>query len=71
MSTVNEYFESLRGKSVAVIGMGVSNTPLIRMMLRAGLKVTVKVTFVSSPLSMTDPAGLVGSSESHVPVAWS
>ena len=41
MSTVNEYFESLRGKSVAVIGMGVSNTPLIRMMLRAGLKVTV------------------------------
>ena len=41
MSTVNEYFESLRGKSISVIGMGVSNTPLIRMMLRAGLKVTV------------------------------
>lgn len=41
MSTIAEYLESLRGKSVAVIGMGVSNTPLIRMMLRAGLKVTV------------------------------
>ena len=41
MSTITEYFESLKGESIAVIGMGVSNTPLIKMMLRAGLKVTV------------------------------
>jgi len=41
MSTITEYFDSLRGRSIAVIGMGVSNTPLIRMMLRADLKVTV------------------------------
>lgn len=41
MSTTAEYFERLQGKSIAVIGMGVSNTPLIRMLLRAGLKVTV------------------------------
>jgi len=41
MSVTKEYFDSLRGCSVAVIGMGVSNTPLIRMMLREGLKVTV------------------------------
>ena len=41
MSTIAEYLESLRGRSVAVIGMGVSNTPMIRMFLRAGLKVTV------------------------------
>lgn len=41
MSTISEYFDSLHGKSIAVIGMGVSNTPLIRMMLRADLKVTV------------------------------
>ena len=41
MSTITEYFDSLRGESIAVIGMGVSNTPLIKMMLRAGLKVTV------------------------------
>ena len=41
MSTMSEYLESLRGKSVAVIGMGVSNTPLIRALLRADLKVTV------------------------------
>ncbi|RHR08981.1 UDP-N-acetylmuramoyl-L-alanine--D-glutamate ligase [Pseudoflavonifractor sp. AF19-9AC] len=41
MSTIAEYLEGLKGKSVAVIGMGVSNTPLIRMLLRAGVKVTV------------------------------
>ena len=41
MSTITEYFETLKGESIAVIGMGVSNTPLIKMMLRAGLKVTV------------------------------
>ena len=41
MSTMTEYLESLHGKSIAVIGMGVSNTPLIRMLLRAELKVTV------------------------------
>ncbi len=41
MSTINEYLASLRGKSIAVIGMGVSNTPLIRMLLRAELKITV------------------------------
>ncbi len=41
MSITSEYLRTLRGKSIAVIGMGVSNTPLIRMLLRAGLKVTV------------------------------
>ena len=41
MSVTKEYFGSLRGCTVAVIGMGVSNTPLIRMLLREGIKVTV------------------------------
>jgi len=41
MSVTKEYFDSLRSCSVAVIGMGVSNTPLIRMLLREGIKVTV------------------------------
>ena len=41
MSAIAEYLDSLRGKSIAVIGMGVSNTPLIRMLLRANLKVTI------------------------------
>ena len=41
MSTTSDYLETLRGKSITVIGMGVSNTPLIRTLLRAELKVTV------------------------------
>ena len=39
-STIQEYLSALRGKRVAVIGIGVSNTPLIKMLLRAGVKVT-------------------------------
>ena len=42
MTSINEYFDTLRGKRIAVIGMGVSNTPLIRMLLRADLNVTVR-----------------------------
>ena len=40
-STMNEkvsaYFEALRGKRIAVLGIGVSNRPLIRMLLHRGL----------------------------------
>ena len=35
-----EYLDSLRGKSVAVIGIGVSNQPLIRLLLDRGIRVT-------------------------------
>lgn len=38
--TISEYLASLKHKRVAVIGIGVSNTPLIRMLLRAGINVT-------------------------------
>lgn len=38
--TINDYLESLKGKRVAVIGIGVSNTPLIKMLLRSGIHVT-------------------------------
>ena len=31
-----EYLDSLRNKSVAVIGIGVSNRPLIRLLLEPG-----------------------------------
>ncbi len=34
------YFNSLRGKSVGVIGIGVSNTPLLSLLLGAGIDVT-------------------------------
>ena len=39
-STIQEYLVGLKGKRVAVIGIGVSNTPLIKMLLRAGISVT-------------------------------
>ncbi len=38
--TLTEYLTSLKHKRVAVIGIGVSNTPLIRMLLRADIDVT-------------------------------
>lgn len=37
---VDRYFEGLRGKRIAVLGIGVSNRPLIRMLLKYGLQVT-------------------------------
>ena len=39
-STIQESLASLRGKRVAVLGIGVSNTPLIKMLLRADVEVT-------------------------------
>ncbi len=38
--TIQEYFSALMGKNVTVIGIGVSNTPLIRMLCAIGACVT-------------------------------
>ena len=38
--TLQEYLNTLKKKTVAVIGIGVSNTPLLRMLLGAGIAVT-------------------------------
>ena len=38
--TIQEYLQSLQGKRVAVIGVGVSNTPLIRLLRGANIDVT-------------------------------
>lgn len=38
--TIQDYLNTLKGKKVAVLGIGVSNTPLIHMLLRAEAKVT-------------------------------
>ena len=38
--SIQDYLASIKGKRVAVIGIGVSNTPLIKMLLRAGISVT-------------------------------
>ena len=35
-----EYFQSLRGKKIAVLGLGVSNRPLVRLLLEFGCDVT-------------------------------
>ena len=39
-AAIQNYLAGLKGKTVAVIGIGVSNTPLIKLLLRAGIKVT-------------------------------
>lgn len=39
--TLNEYVNSIKDKRIAVIGAGVSNTPLIRLLLSCGCDVTV------------------------------
>lgn len=38
--TLHEYLETLKKKTVAVIGIGVSNTPLLRMLLKSQIEVT-------------------------------
>ena len=38
--TLCEYLNSIQNKSVAVIGIGVSNTPLIRLLLESGIDLT-------------------------------
>ena len=38
--SLKTYLESIRGKTVAVIGVGVSNTPLLELLLDAGISVT-------------------------------
>lgn len=38
--TIEDYLDTLKGKKAAVLGIGVSNTPLIKMLLKAGIKVT-------------------------------
>ena len=39
MAAFEEYFASLRGKRVAVLGLGVSNRPLVRLLLGFGCDV--------------------------------
>ena len=38
--TLREYVDYLRNKTVAVLGIGVSNTPLVRLLLDHGIRVT-------------------------------
>ena len=38
--TLHEYLDALKGKRAAVIGIGVSNQPLLNLLLEAGIDVT-------------------------------
>ena len=38
--TFNEYFTSIKNKKIAVLGLGVSNRPLVRLLLEFGCQVT-------------------------------
>ena len=38
--TLEEYVDSIRDKSIAILGIGVSNTPLIELLCRSGCDVT-------------------------------
>ena len=40
--TLQQYLASLRGKQVTVIGIGVSNRPLLRLLVGAGAEVTAR-----------------------------
>ena len=39
MTAFNQYFASLKGKQIAVLGLGVSNRPLVRLLLEFGCRV--------------------------------
>ena len=38
--TLSEYVESIRGKRITVVGIGVSNLPLIELLLEGGCELT-------------------------------
>ena len=40
MTRLDSYFEKLKGRKVLVLGVGVSNRPLVRLLLRYGIEVT-------------------------------
>ena len=40
-SALKEYLDRLKGKRVAVIGLGVSNTPLVERLLDAGVSTQI------------------------------
>ena len=40
ISAFEQYFNSLKGKRIAVLGLGVSNRPLVRLLLEFGCDVT-------------------------------
>ena len=58
--TLQEYVDALRGKRVAVLGIGVSNTPLIDLLLDNGLPITVCDTVSYTHLDVYKRQGQTG-----------
>lgn len=56
--TFDTYIQSLAGKYVTVIGAGVSNSPLIRMLCLAGARVTVRDRNPALPREEWDNLGV-------------
>ena len=56
--TLDSYIQSLHGKSIAVIGLGVSNRPLLRLLLDAGYTVTVRDKRTREALGEDEAAAL-------------
>ena len=63
--TLREYVDSLQNKTVAVLGIGVSNTPLVRLLLDSGIRVTACDRRTSGVL------GGHGRSWARWPMSWS
>ena len=52
--TLSEYLEGLRGKKADVIGIGVSNRPLIKLLREAGVSVTARDKAAREKLDCAD-----------------
>ena len=69
--TLDSYIQFLRGKSIAVIGLGVSNRPLLRLLLDAGYTVTVRDKRTREALGEDEAAWSIslmeGSTKSQTP----
>ena len=56
--TLDEYIDSLRGSRVAVVGIGVSNRPLLRLLLGHGVDVTARDKRTREKLGEEEAASL-------------
>ena len=54
--TLREYVDSLQSKTVAVLGIGVSNTPLVRLLLED--KKLKEIASLRWPMSWSVPAAV-------------
>ncbi|MEG1908280.1 MAG: UDP-N-acetylmuramoyl-L-alanine--D-glutamate ligase [Oscillospiraceae bacterium] len=53
--TLDNYFTSLKGKSIAVVGYGISNAPLTELLLNRGCDVTIRDKRTEDELSAEAP----------------